>query len=187
MTIRRIRNYTYIALIAFTNIFAFIQCSTDADVYACDLFSEEKNQCTIKPGSVYEVKPASRPLTTWTDFAHHLYFHSGITPGLRVNRPGLSLGSNFDKHTAHTACYYHLKDPNNQLLSVSGQLEGFRVDANGIWCFDYFGSELLHFVRENQIADEKINLDLFPLELTISLGTGPGAPSIRRSIKLHLQ
>ncbi|PKL30059.1 MAG: hypothetical protein CVV45_19435 [Spirochaetae bacterium HGW-Spirochaetae-10] len=152
-----------------------VACSEEP-VYACDLFSNGK--CTLKPGDVYDVPAAQKPVVTWTDFSHHLYFHSKITPGLRVRKSAIKEMNNMKAGV----CHYRLSDPRRQLIAVEGELEGFRVDDDGIWCFDYFGSQLLHFVRANDIAEEKVDMALFPLELEIHLNSQ--GPSVRRLIQL---
>lgn len=152
-----------------------VACSEEP-VYACDLFSNGK--CAFKPGDVYEVPAPQKPVVTWTDFSHHLYFHSKITPGLRVRKSAID---ELNEKKAGV-CHYRLSDPRRQLIAVEGELEGFRVDDDGIWCFDYFGTQLLHFVRTNDIADEKVDMALFPLELEIFLNSK--GPSVRRLIQL---
>ncbi len=150
---------------------------TESPVYACDLFSG--GRCTVRPGQAYDVPPPPRPLHTWTEFSHFLYFHAKITPGMRIKKSAID-------GPIPQACHYRLSDPRQQLVAVEGELEGFRTDEDGIWCFDYLGTELLHFVRKNDIADEKIDMALFPLELELILPLKDSSLSVKRQILLHL-
>lgn len=142
------------------------------------------------PGSAYEVASDPRlesALKSWTDFSHHLYFHSRITPGLRVNFSGLGKKERSALEQAH--CSWTLEDPRGKLRPVGGHMEGIRIDEDGLWCFDYFGTMLLAFVRENQIQSEPVRLDvLFPLRLHLSATTGfiQPDPALERSISLTL-
>jgi hypothetical protein len=141
-----------------------LACAEDP-VYACDLFSSSR--CMVKPGEVYEVQVPDKALTSWTDFSHELYFHSKITPGMRVHRSAID-----DWNSIKSAsCHYRLSDPEKRLIPVEGELEGFRIDDDGIWCFDYFGSQLLKLVRANHIEKEKVDMALFPLKLEIRLNS----------------
>lgn len=158
------------------------------DAYACDLFQNAK--CTVRPEGPYIVEPDGRldaALRSWTDFSHHLYFHSRITPGLRVDLSGL--GTREHRSLARAHCSWTLEDPAGHRRPVGGHMEGIRVDDSGLWCFDYFGTMLLAFVRENQIQSDPVRLEaVFPLRLRLSASVDfvQPDPATERSVELRL-
>lgn len=165
---------TYFKACIIILIVTIAQCK-EKSFYSCDLYSN--NQCLITESSVYLVPKPKQPVSSFTDLSHYLYFHSKITPGLRVNQI-----------TDSKECWYRLSDPTGKLQPVEGRLEGFRVDDSGTWCFDYFGTFLLQFVRLNKIDNQPASLDLFPLKLEIGLITDQKpAPQIQRLIRLQLE
>lgn len=166
-----------------------VGCSPSlSESYACDLFQNAK--CTVRPDGPYIVEPDERldaALRSWTDFSHHLYFHSRITPGLRVDLSGLGAGERQALARAH--CSWTLEDPAAHHRPVGGHMEGIRVDEAGLWCFDYLGTMLLAFVRENQIQSDPVRLEaIFPLRLRLSASVDfvHPDPATERTVELRL-
>lgn len=164
-------------------------CSpTLKEAYACDL--HQSDGCALRPGTTYELRPAtglSDSLKSWTDFAHYLYFHSRVTPGIRVDIRWMSERER--SRMSEAVCEWSLEDPKQRYHSVNGRMEGVRTDKNGLWCFDYLGTMLLAFARANGIASEKANpAAIFPLRLRLHARTGilSEDPSIDRPIDLRL-
>lgn len=172
-------NLWFKRLLKFLLLLLLVQCF-EKPYYSCDLYSN--NKCQIKTSDAYLLSKPNQPVITFTDLSYYLYFHSKVTPGFRVTNFALN-----GKKENLKECWYRLSDPTGKLQPVDGHLEGFRIDDSGIWCFDYFGTFLLKFVRHNKIENQPADLAIFPLKLTIGLTTNQKqGPEIQRLIQFKL-
>ncbi len=139
----------------------------------CDLY--EENGC-VEPWNgtrrTYSPEIPEYKQDSWYDLGYHMYFHTRETPGVRVkfNR-GLSSGeiAGLEKNLH---CEYELERDGK---IVSGHLEGTRVDADGIWCFDYLGTMLVNWHKENGSEQQRPSADFFPVQLRLFFAAGQPA------------
>lgn len=159
-----LRTVLLFLLLGTTHCHWFVPLEIEA-VSFCDLYEDDGcvepwngNRRTYTP-EIPEYKQDS-----WYDLGYHMYFHTRETPGVRVkfNR-GLSAGeiAGLEKNLH---CEYELQRDGR---TVSGHLEGTRVDADGIWCFDYLGTMLVNWHKQNGSDKERPSAEFFPVQLRL--------------------
>ena len=112
--------------------------------------------------------PKETTLSTWKEWNHFIYFESPITVGhlLRWNR-----NASLDERTElrqDLHCSYSMRHPVSG-VEVQGELEGKRLEKNGIWCFDYLGTLLAALQKEEGTLKKEPESDYFPVTLTMML------------------
>lgn len=155
-------------------------------VQGCDL--REGSRCTQPYGEtrIYHVEIPAARRKTWRDLAYYLYFHSRVTPGVRIDFEAPVPEEKLSSFKKEPVCRYTLQDGEQ---AVHGELEGIRVDEDGagVWCFDYLGTMLLKLVRERGMEELPPDPSYFPLDLDLEFQSDLLGQGGRQSSRVILQ
>ena len=105
---------------------------------------------------------------TWKEWNYFIYFEAPITVGylVRWNREASLEERSELRKDLH--CSYLIQHPTSG-MEVRGELEGKRLEKNGVWCFDYLGTLLAVLQKEEGILQNRPERDYFPVKLTLML------------------
>lgn len=135
-------------------------------IFRCDDYGREGCQNRPDENGEYEIEVPSEWLISWRRLGQYMYFHSRITPGVRVDleRPLGPAGR--DRLQEDLRCSFTLQRGERR---VGGKLEGARVDERGagFWCFDYLGEMLLKYHKKFGTLDRIPDPGFFPVELRL--------------------
>ena len=134
------------------------------ETYFCDLYEDDVCQDRRADEHTYQVAVPAYKLDSWYNLGYHMYFHTRETPGLRLvfNR-GLS-NSEIESLEKNLHCSYELEQGGRVF---AGHLEGVRVDADGAWCFDYLGTMLVRFHKQQGDEGAPPTAEFFPVKLRL--------------------
>lgn len=134
------------------------------ETFFCDLFEDGICQDRRTDEHVYQVDVPAYKQDTWYNLGYHMYFHTRETPGIRLvfNR-GLS-DSELEILEQSLHCSYEIEQGGR---IFAGHLEGVRVDEAGAWCFDYLGTMLVKFQKDQGQEGTTPSAEFFPVKLRL--------------------
>lgn len=142
----------------------------DIKITGCDVYDESAEQCTqpAKEQIIYEFKVPKAKLKSWRELSYYMYFHSRQTPGIRLQFAGSLSDDEQEQLRKNGHCSYRLYRQSGDYEPVTGEMEGFRVYEDGLWCFDYLGAMLLKFLETNGLDESIPDTGLNPVEVEIT-------------------
>ncbi|MCB1139198.1 MAG: hypothetical protein KDK23_10605 [Leptospiraceae bacterium] len=151
-----------------------------SDIEFCTDYDVEGGNCSMQPfrvthseqlladlGAISVIVREGKQLT-WKDWNYHIYFDQPVTVGLflKWNREA-SLQERADlRKDLH--CIYSLNHPATG-VSVRGELEGMRLEKEGLWCFDYLGTLLGELQKQEKTLQQKPDPSYFPVRLGLEV------------------
>ncbi len=145
-------------------------------VFFCDDSTGDECRLPAPENGVYAFVAPGSKRSSWRDLGYYMYFHARQTPGLRAEWNNALEPARRAALEQSLHCEYSLE---RGPQSVSGELEGERVDENGrgLWCFDYLGTMLIEFHKKYGSIEKPPAAEFFPVTLRLRFETDD--PQIR--------
>ena len=151
-----------------------------SDVEFCSDYDAEEQTCSMQPfragesenllaelGELSVVAREGKHLT-WKDWNYHIYFDRPVTVGLFLKWNRVASLEERAELRKDLRCVYSLAHPTTG-LSVRGELEGMRLEKEGVWCFDYLGTLLGELQKQEKTLEERPDLSYFPVRLGLEV------------------
>lgn len=142
----------------------------------CPDYSAEKRLCNEGPfrhrseDTVLASISLDSPLagSSWKEWNHYIYFDEPLVVGLWMS---WNRDASLEERTAlreDLECSYEISHPESG-VSIQGELEGKRLQEDGLWCFDYLGTMLGELQKQERTLNESPDPGYFPVKLTMAV------------------
>ncbi|MCB1318855.1 MAG: hypothetical protein KDK34_01305 [Leptospiraceae bacterium] len=148
------------------------------DAYLCDQFTDGACVQPVEEQWNYHPDVPAFRRTSWKTLGYHMYFHTRETPGMRVDFNHSASDEELADIRATAGCRFRMQDAEGNV--IENHMEGVRVDADGVWCFEYLGDMLIEFHEQRGTLEDAPDPAWFPIMLRISFHASRPPLSVAR-------